>query len=269
MVKLSNQSFHVKDAEMTSQFYDAIHIYYEKVGVFSEKNPYVTSYGLLRDRIAQLNLDKKICDGVVLDAGCGAWQKGVRILRQFHPRLIEAVDFNERSLAHCRNDPQENTNYSKQDLSHLQFSDNTFDFIICEGVIHHTLNPEKTLDELIRVLRPGGYLTLGVYCWCFPYSLVSWVLKNTLRRVVDVSKFLSMSGKNKIMLIFADFIFVPVEHYIKEKRLLNYISAKHCHVIYNDVMWWPLPILKSRSKFFYRLTGLLYKHIFIVKGDVD
>src|SRR5688572_18062058 len=98
MVKLSNQSFNVRDAEKTSQFYDMLHIHYEKLGIFSEDNPYVTSYGLLRDRITQLNLDKTIRNGVVLDAGCGAWQKGVRILHQFQPSHIEAVDFNERSL---------------------------------------------------------------------------------------------------------------------------------------------------------------------------
>jgi ubiquinone/menaquinone biosynthesis C-methylase UbiE len=265
MVKLSNQSFDVEDAERTSQFYDTIHIHYEKLGIFSEENPYVTSYGLLRDRITRLNLDEKIRNGVVLDAGCGAWQKGVRILHQFHPRRIEAVDFNERSLAHCKDDPQENTTYSKQDLADLHFEDETFDLIICEGVLHHTLDPQKTLDELIRVLKPGGCLTLGVYCWRFPYSFFSWLLKNTLRHAIDVSKFLSMSGRNKIMLIFADFIFVPIEHYMNEKQLLAYLSSKRCRVILNDMMSWPLPVLKSRSKHVYQLTGLLYKHIFVMK----
>lgn len=266
MMKLSNQTFQEKDAEKTSQFYDKLHIHYEKLGIFSEANPYTTSYGPLRDRITRLSLDKKIRDGVVLDAGCGAWQKGVRILQRFGPRSIEAVDVNERSLAHCKNDPQQNTSYSKQDLAHLRFESETFDFIICEGVLHHTLDPQKTLDELLRVLKPGGYLTLGLYCWRFPYSSVSWLLKNTLGRVMNMSRFLSISGRNRVMLIFADFIFVPIEHYMNEKQLLKYLSSKQCGVVLNEVMAWPLPILGSQSKVIYELTGLLYKHIFVIKN---
>jgi len=273
--KLSRQTFSPRDAERTAEFYDALHIHYEKVNVFSEQNPYLTSYGLLRDRIISLNLEKKIRNGVVLDAGCGAWQKGVRILRQFNPHRIEAVDFNERSLAHCRQDPQEATTYSKQDLAALSFRENTFDFIICEGVVHHTLDPVRTLDELVRVLNRGGCLTLGVYCWQFPYSAISVILRKTLKRFIRPSKFLSLSGANKIMLIFADFLFVPIEHIINENELLDYFASRDCLVITNAIMWWPLPFLGSWARTFYKVAGLNYRHIFVVKqgktggGDRD
>jgi SAM-dependent methyltransferase len=266
MLELSRQSFYDKDAERTSRFYDALHIHYERLGIFAERNPYVTSFGLLKDRIATMKLDSKIHKGVVLDAGCGAWQKGVRILQHFQPRRIEAVDFNERSVAHCKEDPQKDTSYSKQDLAALSFVDGTFDFIICEGVLHHTLDPRRTLEELIRVLKPGGCLSLGVYCWRFPYSWCSRFLKNTVKHMLDFRTFLSLSGTNKVMLIFADFIFVPIEHFINEKSLLRYVSARSCSVIYNDMMYWPIRFLGSRSRLFYKFTGLIYKHIFIVKA---
>ena len=68
-------------------------------------------------------------------------------------KQIEAVDFNKRSIEHCKNDAQEDTTYTNQDLQGLSFADETFDFIICEGVAHHTLDPGKTLNELIRVLQ--------------------------------------------------------------------------------------------------------------------
>jgi len=37
--KLSKQTFSPRDAERTAEFYDALHIHYEKVNVFSEQNP--------------------------------------------------------------------------------------------------------------------------------------------------------------------------------------------------------------------------------------
>ena len=234
--------------------------------MFSEQNPNVTTFGVLRDRIVATGLDKKITGGAVLDAGCGAWQKGTRILRSFGPARIDAVDFNERSLAHCRADPQENTTYSRQDLQQLNFPDASFDFIICEGVVHHTLHPEKTMAELVRVLKPGGVLTLGLYCWRFPYTFARWLMRNTFAKIIRFQRFLDLSGHNKPMLLLADFIYVPIEHTMKLGRTIEWLQSNNCKVVYNDSMGWPLPLLGSRTKWLFRWAGVDYRHVFAVKS---
>lgn len=45
----------------------------------------------------------------------------------------------------------------------LPFSDNSFDHIYSFGVIHHSPNTEAIVDEMYRVLRPGGSLTVMLY----------------------------------------------------------------------------------------------------------
>ena len=40
------------------------------------------------------------------------------------------------------------------------FEDNTFDLITCFGVLHHIPNVSFVLQELIRILMPGGYLLI-------------------------------------------------------------------------------------------------------------
>ena len=37
-----------------------------------------------------------------------------------------------------------------------------FDAIVCNAVLEHVRNPHEVLDEFYRVLKPGGYLYLGV-----------------------------------------------------------------------------------------------------------
>jgi ubiquinone/menaquinone biosynthesis C-methylase UbiE len=40
----------------------------------------------------------------------------------------------------------------------LPFSDDTFDLVASLEILEFTPNPRKTLVELVRVLRPGGWL---------------------------------------------------------------------------------------------------------------
>ncbi len=46
------------------------------------------------------------------------------------------------------------------DAEHLSFPDNSFDAVVAQYVITTVPNPEATLDELARVLKPGGEIVL-------------------------------------------------------------------------------------------------------------
>jgi ubiquinone/menaquinone biosynthesis C-methylase UbiE len=49
----------------------------------------------------------------------------------------------------------------RDDASALPFPDATFDAVTCLEALEFTPRPEHTLDELMRVLRPGGVLLLS------------------------------------------------------------------------------------------------------------
>ena len=49
------------------------------------------------------------------------------------------------------------------DAENLPFEENTFDIIYSNGVIHHTPNTKLLIDEIYRVLRPGGKIIIMVY----------------------------------------------------------------------------------------------------------
>ncbi len=46
------------------------------------------------------------------------------------------------------------------DAEHLEFSDASFDVVVAQYVVTAVPNPEATLDEFARVLRPGGEIVL-------------------------------------------------------------------------------------------------------------
>jgi len=54
-------------------------------------------------------------------------------------------------------------NFRIADAENLPFDDNSFDMVYSNGVIHHTPDTQKTVDEIYRVLRPGGKAVVMVY----------------------------------------------------------------------------------------------------------
>jgi len=50
----------------------------------------------------------------------------------------------------------------QMDITNIQFSDQTFDGIICNHVLEHIQNDRKAMQELYRVLKPGGWAILQV-----------------------------------------------------------------------------------------------------------
>jgi ubiquinone/menaquinone biosynthesis C-methylase UbiE len=42
----------------------------------------------------------------------------------------------------------------------LPFSENTFDIVACLEILEFTPDPQETLEELVRVLHPGGWLLI-------------------------------------------------------------------------------------------------------------
>lgn len=56
-----------------------------------------------------------------------------------------------------------NADIRRMDAEALEFPDESFDFIWSWGVIHHSSNTRKILQEMRRVLKPGGKAVIMVY----------------------------------------------------------------------------------------------------------
>lgn len=93
----------------------------------------------------------------VLDVGCGLGTDLSRFASagaevtgiDIAPRAVELAqtNFSQRAL-----DGQ----FELMDGEAMRFDDNTFDFVYCHTVLHFTPHPEKMVNEIYRVLKPGG-----------------------------------------------------------------------------------------------------------------
>ncbi|MDP2939852.1 MAG: methyltransferase domain-containing protein [Candidatus Omnitrophota bacterium] len=58
------------------------------------------------------------------------------------------------------------------DAENLPFKDSTFDVVYSFGVLHHTPNTEKAIEDIYRVLKPNGKCTIMLYHKGYAYYLL-------------------------------------------------------------------------------------------------
>lgn len=96
-----------------------------------------------------------------LDAGCGDGRYLVEV--GTHAGRLAGVDISERILATAREALDRSglaAELRQGNLESLPYPAEAFDLVLCSQVIEHLLAPERGLEELARVLRPGGKLLL-------------------------------------------------------------------------------------------------------------
>jgi ubiquinone/menaquinone biosynthesis C-methylase UbiE len=100
----------------------------------------------------------------VLDAGCGTGNFEHFIHQKNPPSVcIDAIDFSAAMLAVAskKNADLANVEFSRGDLSgKLPYADASFDRIVSINVLYALPDPDATMRELLRVLKPGGVIVV-------------------------------------------------------------------------------------------------------------
>ena len=67
------------------------------------------------------------------------------------------------------------------DAEHLPFPDNSFDIVYSYGVMHHSPDTPRCLQEALRVLKPGGQARIMMYHHPSWTGLMLWLRYGLLR----------------------------------------------------------------------------------------
>ncbi len=110
----------------------------------NDLNHYFINRKLTRRKLLNFLCDYKT-DGYTLDIGCGD-----QIYKELFPNTF-SVDVD-----------QERHPDLVLDIHHMDlFEDEKFDCILCTEVLEHCYAPWKAVEEMFRVLKPGGILLLS------------------------------------------------------------------------------------------------------------
>ena len=100
-------------------------------------------------------------DARVLDAACGEGY-GASLLAK-SAREVVGVDVSEATIRHAtgRYGDAENLTFAMNDVTQLDFPENSFDLIVSFETLEHLEHQELMLTEFRRVLKPDGFLIIS------------------------------------------------------------------------------------------------------------
>jgi len=108
-------------------------------------------------------------DTYVLDVGCGAGATASTLAETVGCRVV-GVDLREEMVALSAERAQKQgaadlVAFRVADVQDLPFEDATFDAVLCESVATFIEDKLRVVDELARVVKPGGYVGLNEEIW--------------------------------------------------------------------------------------------------------
>jgi len=141
--------------------------------------------------------------GVILDIGGGhPYQKELESITRKHRAVYISLDYVLSTQPHIVGD------------GHLlPIRTKTVDTVILKSVLEHVANPFKIMDEVYRVLKPGGVLLLWVP-FLFPYHAAP--------RYKDYYRF-SQDGIVEILRDFSQLTLIPTRGYCE--TLINLLPT--------------------------------------------
>lgn len=138
------------------------------------KNLYVSEYArgyYVVDVLRRYVPDFTVEGARVLDIGCG--DAGVIIAFAERGAEVSGLELDRKSLARARVRAEEHgvrATLAAGIAEALPFPDGSMDLVILDNVLEHVTDQPRTLEEIRRVLRPGGLLYMVTPK---PYSLYS------------------------------------------------------------------------------------------------
>lgn len=167
---------------------------------------------------------------VVLDMGCGSGRYTIA-LAMTGARKVYGIDLGKKSIETAAKIAggagMKNVAFQVGNVLELTYEDNFFDFVFCNGVLHHTENMERGICELYRVLKPKSSAFLYLYAdgGLFWYSRAK--MPKIMKKIPQeyTMAVLDLIGIPKNRFIFVDNWYVPIERHTTREYLESYLKS--------------------------------------------
>ena len=166
----------------------------------------------------------------VLDQGCGSGRYTLALAAAGAVRAV-GIDLGSESLERARHIAHKaglaNIEFRQGDVLKLPYADGTFDFVFCNGVLHHTQNIEQGIREMYRVLNADG----RAYLYLYADGGLFWYSRRRMPTVMQripqayTMAVLDLIGMPADRFLFTDNWYVPIERHTTRTYLMDLLRS--------------------------------------------
>ncbi len=179
-------------------------------------------------------------DAAVLDIGTGTGSN-LRMLREEGYRNVTGIDLNPLAIGYCR--AKGFTSVLSGDATKLPFAEDQFDIVLATDTIEHIDGDRKALQEIHRILSPGGYAIIVVPAFASLWGLQDILAHHRRRyRAADLSEKIWSSGLEVRQVYYFNYLlFVPVWF---GRQIINILGIKRASeaefnsTVLNQMLFW-------------------------------
>ncbi len=161
--------------------------------------------------------------GRVLEVGCGAGGMA-KAVKYYRPDLdVVGIDISKKAINQARKDPS-GVKFYQGNAYKIPFKDESFDAVLMFDLLEHLEDPKRSLNEVRRVLKPGGTFSAFVPIEGSIFSIPGLV-----------DKFFGYPAKKKYVGHIQNFTFSDLLKLL-EKTDLKFIKKKYFgHLVFQLV----------------------------------
>ncbi len=146
-----------------------------RVKSFYEEHPFpsyegLEEFGELVNKGSHNPFAARLLEGIgynklVLECGCGTGQ--LTHFLQLNNNHVLGIDLSLSSLRlaveHKLRNGLERSAFAQMNIFDLAVKDGAFDVVIAHGVLHHTFDARRAFGHIVRKVKPGGIVMVGLY----------------------------------------------------------------------------------------------------------
>lgn len=178
-------------------------------------------------------------DMYVLDVGCGPGTISIDLAANYVPKgKVLATDFVTDPLEIGRKSAQEknvqNIQFEQADIHNLSYGDNTFDVVHAHQVLQHVGDPIRALQEMLRVVKPGGYIAARDT----DYMSFDWYPKNIEGMQFWKDKYLEVALANGGDPLIGSSLHAKAREAGYDRKKLEISAGVWCYATDEEIAWW-------------------------------
>ena len=194
---------------------------------------------LLKEPQSQLagNISEAIKSGTLVDLGSGPGHLAIEIAKRAPELKVYGIDLSGAMVKIARKNVHDisNVQFKLSNATELPFEDNSVDFIVSTGSLHHWREPVRIFNECYRVLKDGGEAWIYDGCSHIPGEEAGKVReKYGFWRYRFLSAAVKFHG------------FTVEEYHSKVKNILEQTKFKDSYIMEQADIWMKIAARKNR-----------------------